>query len=198
MLQKGQKAFKQDIVPIHTTPDEETALLPNAPERPTLIQTIRATPRKAYHSIREIWNAPLTGALFAILIGLIPPIKNEFYGQDRFFYRTITTSLINLGELFTALMLFILGANLQINSQGDQHTPIHVLVYIYVMRFILMPLIGILVVWKVSAYGWLDDSSHLGLGGDPMLKLFPFPIHTHLFSDLCCALFRLVRRMLGF
>ena len=127
-------------------------------------------PIKIFRSIRAIWNPPLTGAVLAILIGLIPPIKHEFYHEEGFFYGTVTTSLTNIGELFTALMLFVLGASLQIKTQGDSDTPILVLLYIYVVRFIVLPAIGIFVVWQVSAWGWLDDTAHEGLGGDPMMK----------------------------
>ena len=67
-------------------------------------------------------------------------------------------------------MLFVLGANLQIKTQGDSSTPILILLYIYVVRFIVLPAIGIFMVWQVSSWGWLDDDNHEGLGGDPMMK----------------------------
>jgi predicted permease len=171
ILQQGPTEPDLETVPGHEVPDEGTALLPTArPGRARFIRAIKVMPRKVYKSIKTIWNPPLTGALLAVLIGLIPPIKHEFYVKEGFFYGTVTTSLINVGELFTSLMLFVLGANLQIKSQGDSHTPVLVLLYIYVMRFVLMPVIGIFLVWKISAWGWLDDNSHEGLGGDPMLK----------------------------
>jgi predicted permease len=163
----------QGLIPTHEAPDEGTALLSNPTPRAPWSSTIKAMPYKIWHTIRAIWNPPLTGAVLAILIGLIPPVKHEFYHKEGFFYGTVTTSLINIGELFTALMLVVLGANLQIKSQDDSRTPIGILLYIYVMRFILMPLIGIFVVWKVSSWGWLDDDAHQGLGGDPMLKFIP-------------------------
>ena len=170
MLQRNQHAQGSDIIPTHTEPDEGTALLYNAPPPARLTHTIKTLPLKIFGSIREIWNPPLTGAVLAILIGIIPPIKHEFYHEEGFFYGTVTTSLTNIGELFTALMLFVLGANLQIKTQGDAQTPILVLLYIYVLRFMVLPAIGIFMVWQVSAWGWLDDTAHEGLGGDPMMK----------------------------
>jgi predicted permease len=169
MLKKNETP-DQDTIPQHTAPDEGTALLTNSRPRARFVHGLWTLPKRTYHTIREIWNPPLTGALLAILIGLIPPIKYAFYHKEGFFFGTITTSLSNIGELFTALMLFVLGAGLQIKSQGDARTPLLVLLYIYVMRFILMPLIGIVVVWKVSDWGWLNDEAHAGLGGDPMMK----------------------------
>ena len=159
-----------DVIPTHTAPDESTALLPTSPSPTRLISRIKSLPIKTFRSIRSIWNPPLTGAVLAIFIGLIPPIKHEFYHEEGFFFGTVTTSLSNIGELFTALMLFVLGANLQIKTQGESHTPILVLIYIYVMRFMLLPAIAIVVVWHISAWGWLDDTAHEGLGGDPMMK----------------------------
>ena len=170
MLKKPTRTPDQEVIPQHTAPDEGTALLPNSQPRASFIHGLYTLPKRTYKAIKEIWNPPLTGAILAICIGLIPPLKHEFYHKEGFFYGTVTTSLTNIGELFTALMLFILGAGLQIKSQGDSRTPILVLVYIYIMRFILMPVIAIIVVWKVSRWGWLNDDAHEGLGGDPMMK----------------------------
>ena len=169
MLKKSTRTSDEEI-PQHTGPDEGTALLTNSEPRARFVHGLSTLPRRIYNATKEVWNPPLTGAVLAICIGLIPPLKHEFYHREGFFFGTVTTSLTNIGELFTALMLFILGAGLQIKSQGDARTPILVLLYIYIMRFILMPLIGIVVVWKVSDWGWLDDDAHEGLGGDPMMK----------------------------
>jgi len=173
LLQQKQEnpERQEDIMPTHSVPDEGTALLPSSHSRTIRIRDkVQSGLIKVYRSIRDIWNPPLTGAVLAVLVGLIPPVKRQFYDQQGFFYGTITTSLSNIGELFTALMLFILGANLQIKTSRDSPTPIMVLVYIYLMRFIIMPIIGIAVVWKISAWGLLDDNAHQGLGGDPMMK----------------------------
>jgi predicted permease len=170
MLQNHQDESARDVIPRHTDPDEGTALLPESTPRIRLAATIKRISLKMYNEIRTVWNPPLTGAILAIFIGTIPPIKHEFYHEEGFFYGTITTSLSNIGELFTALMLFVLGANLQIKTTRDSTTPILTLLYIYVLRFILMPFIGIIIVWKISAWGWLNDDAHEGLGGDPMMK----------------------------
>ena len=161
---------QQDVIPTHSEPDEGTALLSSSPVRARISHSLKTLPKRTVLAIKGIWNPPLTGALLAVTIGLIPPIKREFYNKEGFFYGSITTSLINVGELFTALMLFILGANLRIKTQGDSSTSYSILLYIYLMRFIIVPAIGIVVVWKISDWGWLDDSAHEGLGGDPMMK----------------------------
>lgn len=160
----------EEITPGHSHADEGTSLLGSMPVRRRFTHSIKTLPRRTYRAIKEIWNPPLTGAVLAVAIGLIPPIKHEFYHEEGFFYGSITVSLINIGELFTALMLFVLGANLRIKTQGDTTTPWSILLYIYVMRFLIVPAIGIVVVWKISDWGWLDDSAHQGLGGDPMMK----------------------------
>jgi len=189
ILKQNQDAPGSDTLPTHTGPDEGTPLLPNSPPRARLTHRIKTLPLKIFSSIRAIWNPPLTGAVLAVLIGIIPPIKHEFYHREGFFYGTVTTSLTNIGELFTALMLFVLGANLQIKTQGDSHTPILVLLYIYVIRFIVLPAIGIVVVWQISAWGWLDDTAHEGLGGDPMMKFIMclIPAGPPYLSCLYCA-----------
>jgi auxin efflux carrier family protein len=159
-----------DIVPSHEVPNEGTALLPKPPARTRFTRSIKSLPKDTWNAIRSMWNPPLTGAILAVFIGLIPPVKRQFYHKEGFFYGTITTSLTNIGELFTALMLFVLGASLQIKTSRDASTPIKVLIYIYVMRFLLLPGLSILIVWKISDWGWLNDTAHQGLGSDPMMK----------------------------
>jgi predicted permease len=195
LQQKTQGESQDETIPTHSVADEGTALLPVPHNRRIRIQEkLKDCSLKVFHAIKSIWNPPLTGALLAVLVGLIPPVKRQFYDQQGFFYGTITTSLSNIGELFTALMLFILGANLQIKTQRDSETPIKVLLYIYVMRFIIMPIIGIVIVWKISAWGWLDDTAHKGLGGDPMMKFImcimpagpPYITLTTLMTEQLC------------
>ena len=169
MLKKPAQTSDQ-MIPQHVAPDEETALLSSSRPRASFVRGLFSLPGRIYKAIVEIWNPPLTGAILAICVGLIPPVKHEFYHKEGFFYGTVTTSLTNIGELFTALMLFVLGAGLQLKSQGDTRTPVLILLYIYVIRFFLMPFIAIVVVWKISKWGWLNDEAHAGLGGDPMMK----------------------------
>ena len=165
-----QRQQQRDAIPTHQVPEEGTALLSNSPPRSSFVYSIKMLPYNTYRTIKSIWNPPLTGAVLAVMIGLIPPVKHEFYHEEGFFYGTITTSLTNIGELFTALMLFVLGANLQLKATGEASTPLLPLLYIYVMRFAVMPIIGILVVWRISTWGWLNDDAHDDLGGDPILK----------------------------
>jgi auxin efflux carrier family protein len=161
---------EEDVIPSHQVPDEGTALLPTPSVRTRVNRSIKSLPRNTWKAINSVWNPPLTGAILAVFIGLIPPVKHQFYHKEGFFYGTITTSLNNIGELFTALMLFVLGANLQIKTTQDASTPIRVLIYIYVMRFLLLPALSIVIIWKVSDWGWLNDTAHKGLGSDPMMK----------------------------
>jgi predicted permease len=170
LQQQPQTREVGDTLPQHAIADEGTPLLPTSRPRSSFTDMIKSLPIKVAKSIWAIWNPPLTGALLAVLVGIIPPIKHEFYHEEGFFYGTVTTSLTNIGELFTALMLFVLGASLQLKAQGDSRIPILVLIYIYIMRFFVMPAIAIVVVWKISDWGWLDDDAHQGLGGDPMMK----------------------------
>ena len=165
-----QRRGGEDVIPTHSEPDEGTALLSSSPVGARAVHSLKTLPKRSLMAIKAVWNPPLTGAVLAVAIGLIPPIKREFYHKEGFFYGSITTSLINIGELFTALMLFVLGANLRVKTEGETSTPYSILLYIYVMRFLVVPAIGIVTVWKISDWGWLDDSAHEGLGGDPMMK----------------------------
>src|SRR5579859_4018477 len=170
LQQRQPSRDEEDVVPSHQVPNEGTALLPTPPIRTRVNRSIKSLPRDIWNAIYSVWNPPLTGALLAVFIGLIPPVKREFYDREGFFYGTITTSLTNIGELFTALMLFVLGANLQIKTAQEASTPTRILIYIYVMRFLLLPALSILIIWKISDWGWLNDAAHQGLGGDPMMK----------------------------
>lgn len=82
-------------------------------------------------------NPPLVGALLALFIGVrgstpclarselahaffslqvIPPLHSAFLSESGLFYPSITSSLKNIGQLFTALQMFVLGGQLYIHT----------------------------------------------------------------------------------
>jgi Membrane transport protein len=171
MLGKADHAQpEEDVIPQYTAPDEGTALLGhNQPTTTRVRINLRTLPRRAWQGLVKIWNPPLTGALLAVIIGLVQPLKHEFYDTEGFFFGSVTTSLINIGELFTALMLFVLGAGLQIKTTSGGRPPWGVLLYIFVMRFFVIPALGLVIVWQVVKAGWLVDDAHEGKGTDPIM-----------------------------
>ena len=71
--------------------------------------------QKSLGFIYRFINAPLIGAIIGIVIGLIPPLHWVFFGPSQegaIFKAWLTSSLKNMGELFAALQVIIVGVKL--------------------------------------------------------------------------------------
>lgn len=96
-------------------------------------------------------NAPLIGAALALFVGLIPPIHKAMFNSFEhggWMKAWFTTSLKNVGELFTALQMFVVGTKLNTSieeqkkkgdNDGATRVPKRSLAVIYLLRFILWP-----------------------------------------------------------
>lgn len=96
-------------------------------------------------------NAPLIGAALALIVGLIPPLRKAMFNQMEdggWLKAWFTSSLKNVGELFTALQMFVVGTKLSASIEaeksdsdnGDTRVPKRSLVVIYLLRFVLWPM----------------------------------------------------------
>lgn len=62
-------------------------------------------------------NPPLLGSLAAFILGIIPFFHNIFFEKGHFFTNTVTQSLYKVGDLYAAVQVFILGAQLSRSHQ---------------------------------------------------------------------------------
>ncbi|XP_021865060.1 protein PIN-LIKES 1 isoform X1 [Spinacia oleracea] len=110
-------------------------------------------PQRMSHSIRSFLEkanlkavlAPSTiAAILGFAIGMISPIRNLMIGNDAPFH-VVTDSAFMLGEAAIPALTVILGANLLQGLRGSG-IQLRVVIGIVVVRFIILPLLGILIV----------------------------------------------------
>ncbi|MED6194042.1 hypothetical protein PIB30_024809 [Stylosanthes scabra] len=149
-----------------TLDDAYTILLPN-PESQEKLKVSMATRIKS--KVRKIvssvnWKsmfAPSTiGAICGFMIGVIPQLRNVLIGSDAPLH-VVEDSVSMLGDAAIPTVTLIMGANLLRGLRGAS-TPLWSIVGIVVVRYILLPLLGIVVV---------KGAIHLGLvKSDPLFQ----------------------------
>ncbi|KAI9797624.1 MAG: hypothetical protein M1833_005407 [Piccolia ochrophora] len=116
-------------------------------------------------------NAPLIGAVVGAIIGLTPPLQRAFFNgtqEGGIFRAWLTSSIQNIGDLFAALQLVVvgskLGSSLRKMKRGEDsgHVPWPSMVFVFLVRFVLWPLVSIPLIW-------LFATKTTVLGNDPML-----------------------------
>lgn len=141
---------------------ETTTLLPSALAEHHENAMQKASYHSRYHwkklptTIRDslvfAWsflNAPLIGALIGAVIGLTPPFHKAFFNNPNeggIFKAWLTSSLKNIGELFAALQLVVVGAKLSGSllkmkkGESSGTVPWTPMLSIFFIRFILWPM----------------------------------------------------------
>ena len=158
--------------------NEQTSLLPHHivhhrvldewdEQRSDLWARLPPSIQKPLALIGSFFNAPLIGALVGLFIGLTPPLHKAFFSQPEdggILKSWLTTSLKNVGELFAALQLIVLGSKLSISllkmKKGEDNGKLKLfpVLTIFLIRFILWPAISIALVFVVaSKTNLLDD-----------------------------------------
>jgi len=96
----------------------------------------------------SLLNAPLIGAIIAAIIGLTPPLHRAVFNAPSdggFLKAWLTSSVKNIGELFTSLQLVVVGAKLSSSlmkmkkGQKSGAVPLIPMFSIFFIRFILWP-----------------------------------------------------------
>ncbi|RAL65249.1 hypothetical protein DID88_001355 [Monilinia fructigena] len=158
--------------------NEISTLLPQLPQRITNNASKAAKqtkkewkkiPQKCRNIVITLYSfisAPLLGALIGALLGLIPPLHRAFFASPQsggIFKAWLTTSVKNIGELFAALQLVVVGAKLSPSllrmkrGESSGKLPYSVFLVICFIRFVLWPVISIAVIYIVAKKTqWLD------------------------------------------
>ncbi|RDW88895.1 hypothetical protein BP6252_00927 [Coleophoma cylindrospora] len=159
---------------------ESTTLLPDAVARreayaeeevlkdaKRLCMKLPRSVQKAFGFVGSLVNAPLIGAMIGAFLGLIPALHKAFFDEPAdggIFKAWLTTSIKNIGELFPALQLVVVGAKLS-NSllkmkRGEASGNVRWIpsLTIFFIRFLLWPVVSIAIIYLVVAKTqWLDD-----------------------------------------
>lgn len=120
--------------------------------------------------ISSLFNPTLWGALLAVAIGLTPPVHRAFFNKTQeggWLNAWFTSSLENIGDLFTSLQMFVVGSKLSdsLTTKPDEPSPRPpktALAVIFVIRFIFWGLISIPLIYLLATKTRL-------LSDDPML-----------------------------
>jgi hypothetical protein len=143
--------------------DERGPLLPR-PVRNAVEDVSDRIPEDMKEKASEIgsWFSPtLIAAIIAIIIGLTPPLQHTvFKGALNAWF---TASLSNIGELFTALQMFIVGSKLHESmfSSSGVGIPKRALAVVGLVRFVFWGAVSVPFVYLLAKKGLLGD--------DPML-----------------------------
>ena len=153
--------------------DEQTSLLPSFVER-----SGEAAGRFSARRGQEGWSrlpnwaqsflhfsyaflhAPLIGAVTGAVIGLVPPLHKAFFGDAQnggIFRAWLTDSVQNIGELFPALQVVVVGVKLSSSmrklKRGEDSgavpwTPMFLVLFI---RFVMWPAISISIIYLFAS-----------------------------------------------
>ncbi|KAI9711610.1 MAG: hypothetical protein M1812_007132 [Candelaria pacifica] len=160
--------------------NEETSLLPNV-----VYRGAKQTLEHSYWHAKYHWdrlpgwaqttlefgyafiNAPLIGAFFGGLIGLVPQLHRAFFNSSEdggIFRAWLTSSIQNVGDLFAALQLVVVGSKLSRsmrnmkNNEESGTVPWTPMLFVFVVRFILWPVISISIIWALALRTkWLGE-----------------------------------------
>lgn len=141
---------------------ETTTLLPRSLERwqEDAVEEVSAGSGKQWErlpvvirtSLTFAWsllNAPLIGAIIGAVIGLAPPLHKAFMNEPSeggIFKAWLTSSVKNIGDLFAALQLVVVGAKLSGSllkmkkGEASGSVPWIPTLSIFLIRFILWPM----------------------------------------------------------
>ena len=154
-IQEGQPREHDEEV------DEETSLLPGPAVRARLaaesygydvgkgqFEKLPKWMRSFLHFAYAFLHAPLIGAVTGATIGLVPPLHKAFFGDPEnggIFTAWLTDSVRQIGGLFTALQVVVVGVKLSSSmrkmKRGEDSgtVPWVPLIFVTIMRFVLWP-----------------------------------------------------------
>ncbi|KAJ7784635.1 hypothetical protein B0H16DRAFT_304755, partial [Mycena metata] len=166
LIKTHSKAWYQSY---HDHPEDENfipqigdiALLEEADATapPSLKDKIISVLQRVKNWIVDAINPPLTGGILALAFGLIPWFHKELFGSG--ILSPISDSINNVGKLFSALQMLVLGSHLY--SRKGSRTQALPLLWLFGYRFILAPTLSISVVYFIRT-SWPNLMEN-----DPML-----------------------------
>ncbi|KAF9446978.1 hypothetical protein P691DRAFT_672431 [Macrolepiota fuliginosa MF-IS2] len=156
----GNDCFDSSLSPvplmISVEPSEASLLLPK-------VQPISSanSPPASFTARRVLllFTPTTWGAIFALIIGLTPSLHRTFFAPPQeggYLSAWVSESLRNVGDVFTVLQIFIVGANIsqsfQMDATGESpNPPKKALIAIFAIRFVFWSLISLPLVYYLAA-----------------------------------------------
>ena len=134
-------------------------------------QTLPPSAQKTLSFLYQFVNAPVIGAVIGAIIGLVPALHRLFFNSTDnggYLNAWLTTSIKNIGDLFAALQVIVVGVKLSQSmmkmSKGEESgsAPWATMVTITFVRLILWPALSIPFIYLLATK---TDT----LGRDPVL-----------------------------
>lgn len=104
--------------------------------------------QKVLDFLYQFLNAPLIAAVIAAIIGLVPPLHRIFFNESQeggYFNAWLTTSVKNVGSLFAALQVIVVGVKLSQSmrkmkkGEDSGSMPWTALILVTAIRFVIVP-----------------------------------------------------------
>ncbi|TPX62567.1 hypothetical protein PhCBS80983_g00310 [Powellomyces hirtus] len=181
------EASRQSPIMEPSIAERDTSSLAHAPRPNSRWTNYRNT-------VIDLLNAPLYAAIFGLVIGLIPPVKNLFFstqaGHVPLLGEVVTDPLYSLGEASVPIILLTLGGQLGSMRKHEEgrhvvtSEPLDVTLVIF-LRMILTPAVALPFLWAMSGYVPLVADRTFAMGTymnyHPALSLQHFDFRTDFF-----------------
>ncbi|KAK5120999.1 hypothetical protein LTR85_005783 [Meristemomyces frigidus] len=104
-------------------------------------------------------NPPIIGAALGLLVGLVPALHRVFFNSQQnggYFNAWLTSALQNVGDLFAALQVIVVGVKLSQSllrmkkGESNGKVPLAPLLLISAIRFIIWPAISIPLIYLLA------------------------------------------------
>lgn len=179
---------------------EETSLLPDPIARKSKKAGKKAYEHGAHHFSKlppwtqsflvfayQFANAPVIGALLGCVVGLTPALHRVFFASPEdggYLKAWLTSSLKNIGDLFAALQVLVVGVKLCASARkqkaGEESGAVPWLPFAIItfVRFVMWPLLSVPLIWALATKTNVLDADPilwfammLMPAGPPALKL---------------------------
>ncbi|KAJ7541936.1 hypothetical protein O6H91_10G082300 [Diphasiastrum complanatum] len=141
--------------PLLHLPDEESQALVG--RKPKVLELIKIWIVK--YRIQQFLQPPVVASLLAIIMGVIPPVKDLFFEDQAVFY-FLTDSLNIMGGAMVPCIMLVLGGNL-VKGPGTSELGLRTTVVITFVRLFVTPLLGLGVVLSADKLGLLPPNDKM-------------------------------------
>ncbi|OCF41258.1 endoplasmic reticulum protein [Kwoniella heveanensis CBS 569] len=124
----------------------------NQDEETPLLDQVKTGGKRSWRALKIVkksvagfMNPPMYGGLAAITFGVIPFTHRWLF--EKGFLSPVSESIDKIGKLYAALQMLVIGAHLK--SKKGSRPPIFTLIYLFVFRFAIMPVISTAMVYGV-------------------------------------------------
>lgn len=156
LLNGNSQEYIDVVVPLSYPTNEETQIQPSVIKDEKTDRSFSSNLVEILHIVLEKLMAPPTlGSIVGLIFGATPWLKNLVIGDDAPL-RVIQDSVTLLGDGTIPCITLILGGNLIQGLRRASIRPI-IIISIICVRFVILPMVGILVIKTAASLGLLPD-----------------------------------------